>query len=119
ATLRSDLPLALDDEGARGRRRMRAGETHCASLTFALDGPAVLPPLGLWSLRALARSIEWWRAWSRRVSYDGPCRQAVVRSALALKLLVYSPSGAVVAAPTTSLPERPGGDLNWDYRFCW
>ncbi|MGZ3426941.1 MAG: trehalase-like domain-containing protein, partial [Polyangia bacterium] len=104
STLRSELPLTPGDDGARGVATLRAGEVRCASLTFAGDAPAVLPPLGLWSRRALARSIAWWRAWSARLCYEGPLREAVLRSALAIKLLVYAPSGAVVAAPWTSLP---------------
>ncbi len=118
--LRSDIPLDITADGqVRGRSRLREGDAVHASLTFADDWPAVLPPLGAWSRAAIARSVAWWRGWASRVRYDGPCREAVIRSALALKLLVYAPSGAVVAAPTTSLPERIGGDLNWDYRFCW
>jgi len=118
--LRSDLPLDIAADGrVEGRARLRAGEAIHASLTFADAWPAVLPPLGAWSQAAIARSVAWWREWTSRLLYDGPRRETVIRSALALKLLVYAPSGAIVAAATTSLPERIGGDLNWDYRFCW
>ncbi|HET7468655.1 MAG TPA: glycoside hydrolase family 15 protein [Gemmatimonadales bacterium] len=118
--LRTDLPLTIEPDGiARARARLRAGEVAHASLTFASEAPAVYPPLGEWSHAALDRTVRWWRRWASQIRYDGPRRDAVVRSALALKLMVYAPSGAVVAAPTTSLPERIGGSLNWDYRFCW
>jgi GH15 family glucan-1,4-alpha-glucosidase len=62
---------------------------------------------------------DWWRTWSNRCTYQGAYRQAVVRSLITLKALTYRPTGGVVAAPTTSLPERLGGVRNWDYRFCW
>ena len=118
--LRSDLSLDITTDGEiRGRAPLRAGDAVHMSLTFTNDGPAVLPPLGEWSRAAITRSVAWWQTWASRLRYDGPRRDMVIRSALALKLLVYAPSGAVVAAPTTSLPERIGGDLNWDYRFCW
>jgi GH15 family glucan-1,4-alpha-glucosidase len=118
--LRSDVRLEVTGSGdVRGHARLRAGEAVRASLTFADDWPAIVPPLGEWSDAAIARSVAWWQGWASRLAYDGPRRDMVVRSALALKLLIYAPSGAIVAAPTTSLPERIGGDLNWDYRFCW
>jgi GH15 family glucan-1,4-alpha-glucosidase len=116
----SELPIRVAADGSiRATTRLRAGEVKCCSLSFAASWPAVISPLGEACRQAVQRSSEWWRSWSARLEYAGPQRAAVERSALTLKLLVYAPSGAVVAAPTTSLPERIGGDLNWDYRFCW
>lgn len=117
--LRAEVPVTIVGDAIRARVRLGAGETRCFSLTFADEWQAVLPPLGAWSRESLARSIRWWRSWLRSLAYDGPDRDAVARSALVLKLMVYAPSGAIVAAPTTSLPEHVGGELNWDYRFCW
>jgi GH15 family glucan-1,4-alpha-glucosidase len=67
----------------------------------------------------LSETVRWWRAWRKRLSGPGSEHPAAVRSALLLKALTYAPTGAIVAAPTTSLPETPGGERNWDYRFSW
>jgi len=69
--------------------------------------------------RRLAETEEFWREWSSRCSYDGPWRDAVMRSLITLKAMTYAPTGGLVAAGTTSLPERIGGTRNWDYRLCW
>ncbi len=118
-TLRASMPLATGPDGvARGRARLREGEAVVVSLAYDGEAPAVLPPLDE-AREALRRTSRAWREVASRVRYDGPWRDEVVRSVLALELLSFPPTGAIVAAPTTSLPERPRGDLNWDYRFCW
>lgn len=69
--------------------------------------------------RAVAATESWWREWSSHCTYEGPWREQVMRSLITLKALTYEPTGGIVAAPTTSLPEQLGGVRNWDYRFCW
>lgn len=119
-TLRSDVKFTPAAEGgASARLIVRAGESIAFSLSYSAEGPAVLPPLGELISEKFALTVAWWQRWASRARYSGPYRDQVVRSALALKLMTYAPSGAIIAAPTTSLPERVGGDLNWDYRFCW
>ena len=98
---------------------LRAGERLAFSLTYAADAPLVLSPLGDDGAALVRATTETWRTWAAKARYAGPYRDAVVRSALLLKLLCYPPSGAIVAAPTTSLPETRGAERNWDYRFCW
>jgi GH15 family glucan-1,4-alpha-glucosidase len=79
----------------------------------------VQPPAPVDAIDAIRQTEEWWRAWSDQCSYAGRWRDQVLRSAITLKALTFSPTGGIVAAPTTSLPERPGGIRNWDYRYCW
>jgi GH15 family glucan-1,4-alpha-glucosidase len=101
-----------------GRFELGAGERATLALTHAHMEPLVLPSRDD-AERRVEEAAAFWADWSGRLEYDGPWRDAVVRSALALKLLAFSPSGCIVAAPTTSLPEQIGGDRNWDYRFGW
>lgn len=68
---------------------------------------------------ALRTTEEWWTSWAARCTVEGPWREAVMRSLITLKALTYNRTGAIVAAPTTSLPEKFGGVRNWDYRYCW
>jgi GH15 family glucan-1,4-alpha-glucosidase len=71
------------------------------------------------SQRALRETTSWWREWANLCTYEGEWREAVTRSLITLKAMIYDPTGGIVAAPTTSLPEQLGGVRNWDYRYCW
>ncbi|MGX1160364.1 GH15 family glucan-1,4-alpha-glucosidase [Arthrobacter sp. SLBN-100] len=103
----------------RGRIELHAGETS----TFVLEqveqgeGPAVHSDA--WVAGEFDATVAFWRQWLSRSTYTGRWREMVNRSALTLKLLTYAPTGAMVAAPTTSLPEVVGGSRNWDYRYTW
>jgi GH15 family glucan-1,4-alpha-glucosidase len=77
------------------------------------------PPAVIDATAAVARTTTWWQRWSERSTYAGEWRDLVQRSVVTLKALTYAPTGGIVAAPTTSLPEWPGSVRNWDYRFCW
>ena len=113
------LSYATGNRTATGCTRLRQGEVHWCSLSFSGHGPAYLEPLGETAERRLVETTRWWKEWTDRIVGGGRHVGMVRRSAVALKLLTYAPSGAVVAAPTASLPESIGGARNWDYRYCW
>jgi len=117
--LTTDMELSLADGAARGTMRLREDETGFCAVSWGdgdLGGPRSAPE----ALERLDSTKEFWRQWLRNGSFpDHPWRIHLQRSALVLKGLTYTPSGAIVAAPTTSLPETPGGERNWDYRYSW
>ena len=118
--LAATVPIQVDGERAVATFRLRQGERHAFLLDHvkASRPPRVDDPV-VEARAALEREIAYWREWSGRCTYMGPQRDLVVRSLVTLKLLQYAPTGAIVASPTTSLPESPGGARNWDYRFAW
>lgn len=96
---------------------VKAGETVPFVLTY---GPSHLdPPEPIDPELALEETEKFWKDWSSRSTHDGEYRDLVMRSLITLKALTFGPTGGIVAAPTTSLPEKLGGARNWDYRFCW
>ncbi|MFE2586744.1 glycoside hydrolase family 15 protein [Streptomyces sp. NPDC059378] len=106
-----------EDFGTHSEFTVRAGERVAFVLTWHPSHEA-RPPL-VDPYEALSSSVADWRSWAAHCTYDGPYRDAVVRSLITLKALSYAPTGGIVAAATTSLPEEMGGVRNWDYRFCW
>jgi GH15 family glucan-1,4-alpha-glucosidase len=120
--IHADVGLEIDIEGDRlvGSRTVRAG-VKFAIATVAQEAHLLDPAAGAVAAvdDLLAETIDWWERWSRRTDARGPYRELLERSALVLKSLCCGPTGAIVAAPTTSLPEIPGGPANWDYRYCW
>ncbi|MBC5775387.1 glycoside hydrolase family 15 protein [Pontibacter sp. KCTC 32443] len=124
-TLLSTLPpgqltLAENEPGkATAEFDVGPGEQVIFSFSYSNQSPAILPELKQTGLERMQQTISFWKNWIGKCRYDGLYKEEVKRSALALKLLTYAPSGAIIAAPTTSLPENPGGERNWDYRYCW
>jgi GH15 family glucan-1,4-alpha-glucosidase len=115
--LRTDAPLRGEGMSTRSEFTVRAGETVSFTLT-SLSSLEKVPP-GDPAEDALKETQEYWREWSGRNQYAGPYSDAVERSLMTLKAMTYRPSGGIVAAVTTSLPEKIGGSRNWDYRYCW
>ncbi|MEU4010997.1 glycoside hydrolase family 15 protein [Streptomyces pseudogriseolus] len=106
-----------EDLGTHSEFTVKEGERVAFVLTWHPSHeprPALIDPYA-----SLRHSLKDWQAWTSRCRYRGPHRDMVVRSLITLKALTYRPTGGVVAAATTSLPEEPGGVRNWDYRFCW
>lgn len=116
-TLRGPIRLRGHDQSTVATFTIEAGQ----SVTFVLShGPSHLAaPARIDADAALAATTKRWQEWSAECTYRGPWREAVLRSLIVLKALTYEPTGGIVAAPTTSLPEQLGGSRNWDYRFCW
>ena len=115
--LRSDIPLRGKGLTTVGDFVVREGETVSFVLTYAFSHEKT--PVPVEPVAALADTEKFWTEWAARCSYEGEWRDAVMRSLLTLKALTYRPTGGIVAAPTTSLPEQVGGSRNWDYRYCW
>jgi len=114
----SDMRMGIEGSTAHARHTLREGERrYCAfSFNVGLDGPRTVQDAFL----HIERTCHYWREWLAAGSYpDHPWRAFLQRSALVLKGLTYAPTGAMIAALTTSLPETPGGERNWDYRYCW
>jgi GH15 family glucan-1,4-alpha-glucosidase len=117
ALLRTPVKLVGHNMRTIGEFTVHAGETVPFVFT---DGHSHLPPPPpVDPLAALEQTEKFWVEWSKKCRPAGHCSDAVIRSLLTLKALIYWPTGAIVAAPTTSLPEQLGGTRNWDYRFCW
>src|SRR5438067_2828219 len=111
-------PLERDGDDVRSTFTVRAGE----NAGFVLDSGASATPMALGHgevVRMYLETEDYWRRWLEQSTYRGRWRAEVERSAIALKLMTYAPSGGLVAAPTAALPEQVGGFRNWDYRYTW
>src|SRR3954454_14707587 len=115
--LSTPLPLRMEDGSMKAEFVAVEGARERMTLTWDLSYAAT--PLIEDADSALARTDAWWRDWSGRCTYDGAYREDVLRSVIVLKAMTDEPTGALIAAPTTSLPEDIGGVRNWDYRYCW
>ena len=115
--LSTPLPLQVEDGTVTAEFVALEGAHERLTLTWHLSYEETPPVEDADS--ALARTEAWWREWSGRCAYEGPYRDEVLTSLIALKAMASETTGALIAAPTTSLPEDIGGERNWDYRYCW
>ncbi len=115
--LTAPVELHSEDFTTRAQFQVRAGETLAFALTWFRSHKPTPQTLDAHSL--LLETEAYWHRWANRCEYQGEWQQAVQRSLITLKALTYSPTGGIVAAPTTSLPEALGGERNWDYRYVW
>lgn len=117
AVLRTPVETRGEDMTTVAEFEVGEGDIVPFVLTY---GPSHLPvPVAIDPAQALRATETFWADWCKQCTYDGEHRDLVMRSLITLKALTYGPTGGIVAAPTTSLPEKLGGARNWDYRFCW
>jgi GH15 family glucan-1,4-alpha-glucosidase len=114
---RSDVEHRGENMRTIGEFTIREGERVAFTLTWYPSNEE--PPERIDAEQALQDSMDYWTSWIGDCNYSGKWQDAVNRSLIVLKALTYAPTGGIVAAPTTSLPERIGGERNWDYRYCW
>jgi GH15 family glucan-1,4-alpha-glucosidase len=117
--LLSDIPLRVEDNRVLADFTLGPGESASFALRYVegRDDRELRAPINCNQL--LDETVRYWRRWLDHCTYQGRWREKIIRSALVLKLLTYRPTGAIVAAPTCSLPEEIGGERNWDYRYTW
>jgi GH15 family glucan-1,4-alpha-glucosidase len=115
--LHTAVPLHRRDLTSVADFTVAAGQRQAFTLGWNPSHEEVPAPIDPWE--ALRETEAWWQEWSGRCAYQGPWREAVMRSLITLKALTYVPTGGIIAAATTSLPEQLGGVRNWDYRYCW
>ncbi|MEK9284657.1 MULTISPECIES: glycoside hydrolase family 15 protein [unclassified Bradyrhizobium] len=117
--LNSNVDLLYDGAMLKAAFRTTVGERQYFSISYVERDVGTIAPVGPDADARCDDTIAWWRDWSRACNFQGRERDAVLRSAIMLKLMTFCLSGAIIAAPTTSVPEAIGGERNWDYRYCW